>query len=269
MCKEQSFVQSFAHLLAVTVFITYVVPIASPTVGVDLAQNALFSIDIPKFTYLAHKDIHVVSMIGVHQIDTGLVVDTHQWADLQDIHCTEDWISCTDLHLLHLFLYSALLLSLTSIVFSCCKFYKLFAFSSFLLIVCVVGTVLASTKITSDVAHKIHDENDALTFVCETSGFDSSSACIFNYAKMVFDETSDQKMPVPSGWQFKLSESGVSIYASGLLIGLCASSAFVCISSIALFIWFFFRALCCCCCCMKKRHGEYDQFLNEGSINRL
>jgi len=271
MCKNTC-VQSFVHFLAVIVFITYLVPILTPSVGVSLAQNALFSIEIPSLSAGSYADIEVISLIGIYQIDTGVDTTAKQWADLEDLHCTDSWISCTDLHFLRLFLFSATGLSLLSIILSCCHCFKMFGFSSFLLIICVGGTIAASTKITSDVAHKIHNENDALSFVCETSGLGSGLACLTDYWMDIFARSEGRAVHVPSGgWKFTLSESGVSIYISSLLVGVCASSAFVLISAAFLFVWFFFQALCCCCCCRKE--NEYEEYLNhvEGhsSINRV
>jgi len=274
MCKEYKCVQSFVHFLAVIIFITYTIPILSPGVGVSLTQNALFSIDIPTYTTSDGEVMQVVSLIGLHQIDTGVHIPSRQWADLEDIHCTDDWIPCRELHSLHVFLYGAVGLSLLSIIFSCCHQYKCFGLTSFVLIICVTGTVLVSTKMTADVAHKIHNESDALSFVCETSGLDSGVMCVIDFAKMVYHQTdSNRRVPQPSGMKFELDESGVSIYVSEILIALCASSAFVVISGAVLFIWFFLRALCCCCCscCFKdNEHGEYQNFNEgEGSINRV
>lgn len=270
MCKEHKCVQSFIHFLAVTIFFTYAVTILSPSVGFSLSQNNLFSIDIPSFSEGQFNDIRVISMIGLYQIDNGLIVEeSNQWTDLQDIHCTDDWIPCTHLHVLRIALYAAVGLSVMCVLFSCCQCHKLFGFTSFLLIICVTGTVLVSTKITSGVADNIHSEEDALTFVCETSGLDYLT-------KMVFDEDVNHKVAQPSGWKYTLGESGVSIYVSGLLISLCVSSAFVVVSGVVLFVWFFFRALCCCCCpcCSKKseapsevRFIPYEEL--EPSVNRV
>lgn len=259
MCKNGC-VQSYVHFLAVLIMISFCLPLLPPKLGVKLEQNALFSLDIPVWNFKEIGDVKVQSEVGIYQMNTGLIYGAHQTTSLHDLTCTDDWIACTDLQILRFCLYFSLGFSVLCVITSCCQCYKLFGVNAVLLIIAVAGAMVTATKITSEVAQDIHGQIDAYSFICETSGFESGFGCI---ATMLHKETS-QSIPTITGLEFDLS-SGIKIYVSYALLGLCASSAILIISAAVLFVMYFLTGIICCGCCRRRRE-DYVEF---GSVNNV
>lgn len=263
MCKNGC-VQSYIHFLAVLIMITFCLPLLPPKLGVKLEQNALFSLDIPDYNLKAIGDVKVQSEVGIYQVNTGLILGAQQTTSLQDLTCTDDWIACTDLQILRFCLYFSLGFSVLCVITSCCQCYKFFGVNAVFLIIAVAGAMVTATKITSGVAQEIHSEVDALSFVCETSGFESGVSCIANFAKEMIHKETSHSIPTISGLEFDLS-NGIKIYVSYALLGLCASSAILIISAAVLFVMYFLTGIICCGCCRRRRE-DYVEF---GSVNNV